>query len=123
MKVIDGHVLAHPGLDGSRSARAVWRSSGMVVVSSFWTLTKTCPSMPIITIIRLEESNRREPAKRRRVRPRHAASMLSRQSAKTIDPIERSSVHLAARSYAGEAAPHETFAGRDELRYTGFTPQ
>ena len=56
MKVIDGHVLAYPGLDGS-GQRA---PSGVAAVwwgyLSFWTLTKTCPSMPIMPIIRLEES-------------------------------------------------------------------
>ena len=72
MKVIDGHVLAYSGLDGS-GQRAL---SGAAAVCwwylSFWTLTKTCPSMPIMPIIRLEEQQTGATCKTKRRAPRHA---------------------------------------------------
>ena len=67
MKVIDGHVLAHPGLDGSGQRAPSGAAAVCWWYLSFWTLTKTCPSMPIMPIIRLEESHG-APCKKRMAR-------------------------------------------------------
>jgi hypothetical protein len=57
MKVIDGHVLACPGLDGSGQRAPAGAAAVCWWYLSVWTLTKTCPSMPIMPIIRLKRAN------------------------------------------------------------------